>query len=57
MQNKIKELKLLVEAHEIANEYDIMTEESPDYKSEMESYVGLHPYEIVERIKSLIRSL
>ena len=57
VRTMIKGLDTASKAHDIAEEYDIMTSESPDYLPEMEKYVGLKTYEMVNRIKSLIYKL
>jgi len=53
MEEKVKELKKLAELYEIANEYDVVPDDS-----EMDNkYIGYSPYDITQEIIRSIKNL
>jgi len=52
MEEKVKELKKLAELYEIANEHDVVPDDSEDDK-----YIGYSPYDITQEIIRLIKNL
>lgn len=56
MEN-IEKLKILHAAYKIADEYDGVTEESPEFTENMADYIGYSTSNIVNEILDTIESL